>query len=112
MCELPTVYDETLRKARKEHKCSECFNVIHPKSQYYDIKGLWDGEWNNLKAHKDCHDFLIVLNCEAGEPYAFSELIEAICNHLPNSMIDEFGEDGWTEETISAIKAKYELSLL
>jgi len=115
MCE-PTLYEEVLRKSRKEHRCCECFNPIKKGVKYYDIKGLWDGEFSGYKAHENCHELLKMLSVDSftGEPLPFHELFDAILNILPDSMISEFRESrvDWTEEVVGVIKAKYEMSLL
>ena len=44
-CEMPRVYDETFRKARKQHVCCECSNEINVGVKYVVCEGLWDGKW-------------------------------------------------------------------
>jgi hypothetical protein len=117
MCdEYPEMYNEIERKARKQHMCCECFNPILKDSVYYDISGMWDGEFDRMRAHKDCHEFYRMLNEQSftGEPYSFCELIDVIMNELPSEMYKEFRGSvvNWSAENISIIKAKYELSLL
>ncbi len=45
-CDLiaPSVYRESIRTAKKQHKCSECGATIKPKDQYVYIFGVWDGD--------------------------------------------------------------------
>ena len=116
MCDSPTLYEEVQRKSRKEHRCTECGCTIKKGVMYYDIKGLWDGEWGNYKAHKDCHELYVMLYrnfIDYGEPYAFDELITAIVELLDSNLVASvIGGSTWTEENISLIKAKYEMSLL
>lgn len=47
MCEqiAPTLYKNALLKARKPHKCCECYKVIPPGEQYERAVGVWDGEF-------------------------------------------------------------------
>lgn len=48
------VWNETIRKARREHKCSECFRPILVGATYMDVRSLYDGRWNTARAHVEC----------------------------------------------------------
>lgn len=50
----PSVYDAKTRKAKKEHKCSECRGVIKPGEVYEHAWGVWDGDAQTFKACPDC----------------------------------------------------------
>lgn len=62
MCdyEMPAVYAEEKRKARKEHKCFECRKIINKGDTYYHHSGCWDGSFSHYKycerCNKDRHD--------------------------------------------------------
>lgn len=43
MCEMPAVFGQEQRKARKEHKCCECAGLIKPGETYTYSHGVWDG---------------------------------------------------------------------
>jgi hypothetical protein len=45
-----------VRKARKEHKCTECGSVIKKGEEYEYISGMWDGTWDFFKTCQDCID--------------------------------------------------------
>ncbi len=45
------VYDTKVRKARKEHKCCECGEIIKSGENYQYASGLYDGNWDH---HKTC----------------------------------------------------------
>jgi len=54
MCEIPTIYNMKVVKARKQHKCCECEGIIET-GEYYNIhSGLWVGEWSTYKVCLDC----------------------------------------------------------
>jgi hypothetical protein len=54
--DTPSIYEEVKRRARKQHKCSECGWTIEPASQYVKISGLWDGEWTHSKQCLSCNE--------------------------------------------------------
>ena len=47
----PSMYETTLRKARKAHKCGECYRAIQPGETYQHVAGIWDGSFDT---HKTC----------------------------------------------------------
>lgn len=55
------VYDTTIRKARKSHKCSACETTISPGERYADIRTVFDGSVDTYKRCGRCeltHRFL------------------------------------------------------
>jgi hypothetical protein len=54
MCEYPDVYNEVIRRARKEHKCCECRGVIQKREFYQYVSGIWNGEADSYKTCIDC----------------------------------------------------------
>lgn len=63
----PSIYQETQRLAKKEHKCCECGWMIQPPSKYIAIAGLWEGKWSNYKQCFNCNQvgdrFVQETNC-------------------------------------------------
>jgi len=120
MSELPSLFDERTRKANKQHKCYECGSPIVKGERYYDIKGLWDGRFDNFKFHEDCHEFREMLETDFGSAWndyiAFGELHEAIVNTLSDVFLNHWmNEDGYwklNRYTISEMKAKHEFERL
>jgi hypothetical protein len=49
-----TIYNEQLVRARKEHKCSCCRQIIIPRTRYRQVNSLYDGKWNNWKLCDTC----------------------------------------------------------
>lgn len=45
---------ESIRKARKEHKCDECGRAIHPGERYESTVGKWDGWVDVIKTCPHC----------------------------------------------------------
>jgi hypothetical protein len=56
MCNLPTIYNETMPTASIEHKCCECHKTIKPGDKYLNITGKWDGDFMTFKQCDDCTD--------------------------------------------------------
>ncbi|MBU0792041.1 MAG: hypothetical protein KKC55_16455 [Gammaproteobacteria bacterium] len=47
---------ETTPTARKQHKCCECYGVIHPGQKYSLVAGCWDGDMDTFKTCMPCVD--------------------------------------------------------
>lgn len=52
--DAPSVYDVKSRKAKKEHKCSECGGAIQSGEVYAHAWGVWDGDARAFKTCPDC----------------------------------------------------------
>jgi hypothetical protein len=52
--QLPTVFQEDERTARKAHECCECAEIIPAGSVYRYSHGVWDGEGRNYKTCARC----------------------------------------------------------
>lgn len=52
--EAPSVFSETVRTARKPHKCEECRETIQPGSKYLYESGCWDGSWSSFSTCARC----------------------------------------------------------
>jgi len=90
----PKFFCKHLRKARKEHHCSECGAVINPKERYYDIRAKWEGDVEALN---------VCLECEAlrDELEYFYHTIDAcLCASYGNLTYDkhEAEREGWSED--------------
>ena len=56
MCEMPDVYDEARKKARKNHKCCECKKEIKKGDSYIYIHGLWNDKWDSYHMCEECEE--------------------------------------------------------
>lgn len=69
----PAVYDLTIRKARKTHRCYECNRSIEPGERYEDVKSLFDGIWDRFRTHLSCagirRDFCCNVHGSVGETF-------------------------------------------
>ena len=50
-CDIAEFYKKSILRARKNHICNECSEVIVKGSMYEKITGKWDGE---IITHKTC----------------------------------------------------------
>ena len=57
MCDLPELFIEHARVARKPHKCCECRRAIDPGELYLVSKGVWSGEWSEYHTCKECDEY-------------------------------------------------------
>lgn len=57
----PSVFRENHVKARKPHKCSECYRVINIGETYRRIFGIWDGRPETFRwcAHCEAADSIV-----------------------------------------------------
>lgn len=54
--EVPSCFKQINRKARKKHKCCECYNPIMPGEKYVYSSGIWDGKANDYKQCMICSE--------------------------------------------------------
>jgi hypothetical protein len=52
----PSVHRVKIVKARKPHKCCECFEPINVGDEYQYIFGVWDGEPSSYHTCEKCDD--------------------------------------------------------
>lgn len=52
--EPPDFYCESIKKAKKEHVCFECRNIIKKKDSYIYVSGKWNGEMDSFKFCQKC----------------------------------------------------------
>lgn len=50
----PDVYRETVRRARKPHRCCECSRTIAAGERYQYASGVWDGRGDAFKTCIRC----------------------------------------------------------
>lgn len=60
------VYDETSRRAAKEHVCAACSEPIAKGARYTDVRIVWDGEARTLRRCERCQAIHVHLR-EVGE---------------------------------------------
>ena len=42
--------------ARKQHRCEMCFGPIPKGEKHAQYKGMYDGDWQNWRAHEECYE--------------------------------------------------------
>lgn len=50
----PEFYHQEVRRAKKEHRCSECGRSISPGESYEHVRGKWDGYVDTFKTCPRC----------------------------------------------------------
>ena len=55
MCELPQAFKSVTRKARKDHKCCECYSLINRGDEYQYSSGIWEHEPRHFKQCMNCN---------------------------------------------------------
>jgi hypothetical protein len=103
-CDVCSCAKEVIRKARKQHKCCECGNVINIGENYQYVSGIWDGEPSSYKTCESCssvRDSFIAL--PENETAIYSELA---CE-ISDSFCRGFGINEYSESTgIDIVKLK------
>ena len=80
MADYPDFFTSNLRKARKQHRCYECFRQIEAKEEYENVVGKWDGQ---ISGYKTCSFCLVArkwLSKECGG-YVYSCVLEDLREH-------------------------------
>ncbi len=102
----PDVFDKILRQARKDHECSECPVPIKKGDFYYDIRGLWDGSWQNHKICQDCYDLANYLQKKEDDfCWGLGDLFEEISNGYYFEDIDKILSCHYDGENLIKIEA-------
>ena len=77
--DMPEFFCETTPRARKTHRCCECYGDISPGERYQKIVGKWCGDFATFKVCEPCQRLRSW--AEDHKVYAcFSELHETIEN--------------------------------
>ena len=87
-CDYPTVFNQRLVKAKKQHRCCECGRAINPGSRYQTTFGIWDGRAETFAMCLLCYDLRGVVariekesGCDPNESTPpFTALYEALRN--------------------------------
>lgn len=69
--EGPTCHTSKLRRARKEHQCSECSEAILPGQRYEYQSGIWDGRPDTFKTCLSCVEIRDHFSCDG---YIYGQL--------------------------------------
>ena len=104
-CSIDTDYcradfvSKVIRKARKPHKCIECFGEIKPGDQYEYVTGMWEG---TIDEFKTCMPCLRIRKDFCSNGWLYGGLREAIYECLGfdyvNGLIASWAEDDDEEE--------------
>lgn len=62
-----SLYEEKIRKARKDHVCCECGKAIRKGTQYHYVKGCWEGQFDEYKTHIGCNNLRVQLCASFGD---------------------------------------------
>lgn len=73
----PTLFDERIQKARKNHKCSECHTIIKKNEYYERMRSLYDGDWYTYKHCMKCSEAFAIAE-QAGMCPLYEGLMECI----------------------------------
>jgi|GEM_PF-2375266 hypothetical protein len=61
----PTLWRETVRSARKNHRCDDCGGLIPSGQKYKRIDYKWEGEFDSCKVCIGCQEIRKVFSCPA-----------------------------------------------
>ena len=74
----PTLFIQSERKARKEHKCCECKSKIVKGETYVYTVGVWDHEFDSFKQCLACCELSARIENELECPPCYGQLISAM----------------------------------
>lgn len=88
------LYQSTMRKARKEHRCRECGNTIKPGEMYEYTVIVFDGDFSTKKTCEKCSDLAESL-ADLGFCWEEGDLATAYREYLEQyTKSVRYGEDG------------------
>ena len=67
--EMPEAFWRSWPKARKEHQCCECHNVIYKGESYFRLAGVWSGSFDHYKICSGCETLRELLREEGIETF-------------------------------------------
>ena len=77
--EFCLILDNSMRTARKEHKCGECRRIIAPKEKYRSETTLFDGK---IEWQKTCVDCISVIDEFFKAGYFYGETKWMLRDHI------------------------------
>lgn len=78
------------RRAKKQHKCTECKKIIKPKETYTYEKTMYDGDTEEWKTCLDCLSVREAFFCHG---FILGEIWSLLWDHFMNDGIDDcFGK--------------------
>ena len=99
--QFPECFTEVMIKARKEHKCCECGDIIMPGQIYRREKGIWNGKW-------DCFDTCSVCSairddyCSCG--FIYGELSKSIWECEGMDYITGETDDAFSSDQLTSVE--------
>lgn len=78
--ELPSVLNETSPRAKKLHRCSECYRTITIGETYLRVFGVWDERPATYKICQHCESVRAWLMVVCGG-YIFGQVLEELVEH-------------------------------
>lgn len=91
------------RRARKEHRCSECRRTIHPAEHYELVRGLWDDRWDAYKTCTHCQVARSWLERECGG-WVYTEVFDELIEHWEEDLIYR---SFWLARVIAGMKHRW-----
>lgn len=75
----PEFYSALGRVAKKEHKCTECEEIIKPDEWYEYVSGKWESDFLVYKTCKDCLSVRDTFFCEG---HCFGNIWEDLIKYI------------------------------
>lgn len=75
---MPEVFSETTRTARKVYTCCECRSPIQPGEQYEYVWGKWEGDTNTYRTCLPCVEIRRAFACDGS--WTYTTLYEDLSN--------------------------------
>lgn len=89
--ESPQLYVARLIRARKQHRCVECYRTIEPGEQYENVRGLWDSVWKTYKTCLGCYRIREHL-CSSG--WIFGQVASIVADCVGFNYVTDEDSDG------------------
>lgn len=88
---MESEYSETVkRRARKPHRCDDCFSIIEPRSVYFNTRGVTCGSWWGWKRCSQCQALYDLMLADNAAP-AGLDLEEYVTCYHTEEQIEQDG---------------------
>lgn len=82
---MPELYAESVRTARKEHRCEACGRSVTRAQRYVSVSGIWDGRLDRMAMHVRCHAVYVALAAKMDpwevDEFYFQNTLDALHQH-------------------------------
>ena len=105
--ECVSIYNDEMRKARKEHRCVECHRVIKPGEAYRYEFGIYEHEAAQYKtcAHCSAAREWLRINCET---WIYADVFQDLYDHFTDAGAYPPADRMWLGRVVVGMKRQWD----